>query len=89
MIRFSPAILQKVPTTSQQLFREADIYITADERAQDPTGGMKPRTLGTSEGHEQAVGQALGQEALEGSAHCWAIDQSSLRRTPWLGTNTG
>jgi hypothetical protein len=26
------AILQKASTTSEQLFREADIYITADER---------------------------------------------------------
>jgi hypothetical protein len=26
-------ILQKAPTTSKQLFREADLYITTDERA--------------------------------------------------------
>jgi hypothetical protein len=31
-----------VSTTSEQLFREADLYITADERAQDLIGGMKP-----------------------------------------------
>jgi hypothetical protein len=30
---FVQSILQKVPTTSEQLFREADLYITADERA--------------------------------------------------------
>jgi hypothetical protein len=36
------AILQKAPTTSEQLFREADLYITADERAQDLIGGVKP-----------------------------------------------
>jgi hypothetical protein len=30
---FFRAILQKVTTTSKQLFREADLYITADERA--------------------------------------------------------
>jgi hypothetical protein len=30
---FVRAILQKAPTTSEQLFREADLYITADERA--------------------------------------------------------
>jgi hypothetical protein len=29
---FIRAILQKAPTTSEQLFREADLYITADER---------------------------------------------------------
>jgi hypothetical protein len=39
---FIRAILQKAPTTSEQLFREADLYITADERAQDLIGGAKP-----------------------------------------------
>jgi hypothetical protein len=39
---FVRAILQKVPTTSEQLFWEADLYITADERALDLIGGAKP-----------------------------------------------
>jgi hypothetical protein len=39
---FVRAILQKAPTTSKQLFREADLYITTDERAQDLIGGAKP-----------------------------------------------
>jgi hypothetical protein len=39
---FVRAILQKEPTTSEQLFKEADLYITTDERAQDLIGGMKP-----------------------------------------------
>jgi hypothetical protein len=30
---FIRAILQKAPTTSEQLFREVDLYITVDERA--------------------------------------------------------
>jgi hypothetical protein len=30
---FVRAILQKAPTTSVQLFREADLYITSNERA--------------------------------------------------------
>jgi hypothetical protein len=38
---FVQAILQKAPATSEQLFREADIYITADEQAQDLVGGTK------------------------------------------------
>jgi hypothetical protein len=38
---FVRAILQKAPATSKQLFREAAIYITADERAQDLIGGAK------------------------------------------------
>jgi hypothetical protein len=39
---FVRAILQKAPTTSEQLFREADLYITDDECAQDLIGGTKP-----------------------------------------------
>jgi hypothetical protein len=39
---FVRAILQKAPSTSKQLFQEADLYITADERAQDLIGGAKP-----------------------------------------------
>jgi hypothetical protein len=39
---FVRTILQKAPTTSEQLFWEADLYITADERAQDLIGGTKP-----------------------------------------------
>jgi hypothetical protein len=39
---FVRAILQKAPTTSKQMFREADLYITADECAQDLIGGTKP-----------------------------------------------
>jgi hypothetical protein len=39
---FVRTILHKAPTTSEQLFREADLYITADERAHDLIGGAKP-----------------------------------------------
>jgi hypothetical protein len=39
---FVRVILQKATTTSEQLFREADLYITADEQAQDLIGGTKP-----------------------------------------------
>jgi hypothetical protein len=39
---FVRAILQTAPATSKQLFREADIYITANEQAQDLIGGTKP-----------------------------------------------
>jgi hypothetical protein len=39
---FVQAILQKASATSEQLFREADLYITVDERAQDLIGGTKP-----------------------------------------------
>jgi hypothetical protein len=39
---FVRTILQKASTTSEQLFWEADLYITADEQAQDLIGGAKP-----------------------------------------------
>jgi hypothetical protein len=39
---FIRAILQKAPNTSEQLFQEANLYITADERSQDLIGGAKP-----------------------------------------------
>jgi hypothetical protein len=39
---FVRAILHKAPTTSEQLFREADLYISAEEWAQDLIEGMKP-----------------------------------------------
>jgi hypothetical protein len=39
---FVRAILQKAPTISEQLFWEADLYITAIERALDLIGGAKP-----------------------------------------------
>jgi hypothetical protein len=38
---FIRAILQKAPTTSEQLFQEVDLYIIVDERAQDLIGGAK------------------------------------------------
>jgi hypothetical protein len=39
---FVRAILQKAPATSEQLFKQAHVYITTDERAQDLIGGTKP-----------------------------------------------
>jgi hypothetical protein len=41
-LAFVRAILQKAPTTSEHLFWEADLSITADERAQDLIRGAKP-----------------------------------------------
>jgi hypothetical protein len=42
---FVRAILQKALATSKQLFREAYIYISADEQAQDLIGGAKSAPL--------------------------------------------
>jgi hypothetical protein len=58
---FIRAILQKVSTTSKQLFREANLYITADERAQDLIGGAKPAPAAPR--HEPTTRQMLGEEA--------------------------
>jgi hypothetical protein len=44
-LAFVRAILQKAPTTSEQLFWEADLYITTDERAHDLIGGAKPAPM--------------------------------------------
>jgi hypothetical protein len=41
-LAFVRAIIQKIATTSEQLFREVDVYITTDEQAQDLIGGTKP-----------------------------------------------
>jgi hypothetical protein len=38
---FVRSILQKAPNTSEQLFREADLYITVDEQDQDLIRGTK------------------------------------------------
>jgi hypothetical protein len=45
---FVRAILQRAPTTSEELFREANLYITTDERAQDHgvTWTSKPTSVG-------------------------------------------
>jgi hypothetical protein len=37
--------MQKAPTTSERLFREANLYITTNEQAQDLIGGTKPAPL--------------------------------------------
>jgi hypothetical protein len=60
---FVRAILQKAPTTSEQLFWEADLYITADERARDLIGGSKTHATSTTARHKPATRQALGEEA--------------------------
>jgi hypothetical protein len=41
-LAFVRAILQKASTTSEHLFREAYLYITANEKAQDLIEGVKP-----------------------------------------------
>ena len=85
---FVRAILQKAPATSEQLFREADLYITVDERAHDLIGGMKPAPP-TPQRNENQQPDRLGEEAPRGGAHCWATRRSSPQRTPRRGMDTG
>jgi hypothetical protein len=84
---FVRAILQKAPTTSEQLFREVDIYITADERAQDLIGAQSPNSH-TTKGHGPATRQTLGEEAPRGGARHRATCPSSPWCTSRRGTNT-
>jgi hypothetical protein len=86
---FVRAILQKAPATSEQLFWEADIYITADERAQDLIGGTKSTLSTPHVGYEPAAGQALGEEASRGGAHHRAACCPGPWRTPRRIANTG
>jgi hypothetical protein len=60
---FVRAILQKAPIASEQLFREVNLYITTNERAQYLIGGSKTCATSTTARHELATRQALGEEA--------------------------
>jgi hypothetical protein len=81
-------ILQKAPATSKQLFREADVYITVDERDQDLIGGAKPVPLAPRRDTKSNQTNA-GRRDPGGGAHHRATCRSSARRTPWRGKNTG
>jgi hypothetical protein len=82
---FVRAILQKAPTTSEQLFREADPYITVDERALDLIGGAKPAP--TAPRRETATRQTLGEEARE-EVHAAEPPASRARGGPRGGERT-
>jgi hypothetical protein len=75
---FVRAILKKAPATSEQLFREADLYITMDERAQYLIGDTKPAprrdTNQQPDRHLEKRGPARrctppGHPSLEPAAH--------------------
>jgi hypothetical protein len=84
---FVRAILQKVSTTSEQLFREADLYITADERAQDLIGGMKPTPPAPR--RDVNTRQVLGEGASRRSPRRRTTRLSCPRGTPRRRTNIG
>jgi hypothetical protein len=64
---FIRAILQKAPTTSEQLFREADLYITADEWAQDLIGGAKPAPAAPRRDANQQLDKSWGKGLVKKS----------------------
>jgi hypothetical protein len=86
---FVRAILQKAPTTSEQLFREVNLYITADEWAQDLIGGTKPAPPAPPARREPATQQVLGEEASQRSPCRQTTRLPCPRGTPQRRTNVG
>jgi hypothetical protein len=88
-LAFVRAILQKAPATSEQLFREADVYITAGEQVQDLTGGAKPipptSRRDTNQQPDKRWEKRLREEVHTTGPPC----RSSPRRTPWRGKDIG
>jgi hypothetical protein len=76
---FVRAILQKAPTTSEELFREANLYI---RRSKACTGSTTTR-------REPATRQTLGEEASQRSARRRTTCLSRPRRTPWRRAHAG
>jgi hypothetical protein len=81
------AILQKAPTTSEQLFREADLYITADERAQDLIGGTKPTPLAPRRDANQQPDKRWEKRSRE-EVHAAGPPVSRARWAPHGGERT-
>jgi hypothetical protein len=84
---FVRAILQKAPATSEQLFREADIYITADERAQDLIGGAKPALLAPQQDMNQQPNKRWEKRPRE-EVHTVGPPTARARGTPRGGVRT-
>jgi hypothetical protein len=84
---FVRAILQKAPTTSEQLFREVDLYITADERAQDLIGGTKPAPSAPRCDANQQTDKCWEKRPRE-EVHVAGPPVSRARGTPRRGKRT-
>jgi hypothetical protein len=84
---FVRAILQKAPTTSEELFREADLYITADERAQDLIGGAKPAPAATRRDANQQPDKRWEKRPRE-EVHAAGPPASRTRGGPRGGEHT-
>jgi hypothetical protein len=84
---FVRAILQKAPTTSEQLFREADLYITADEQAQDLIEGTKPTPPAPRHDTNQQPDKRWEKRPRE-EVHTTGLPVSHARGAPHGGERT-
>jgi hypothetical protein len=84
---FVRAILQKAPTTSEQLFREADLYITVDERAQDLIRGTKPAPSVPQRDTNQLTDKRWEKRPRE-EVHAAEPPVSHARGAPCVGERT-
>jgi hypothetical protein len=84
---FVRAILQKASTTSEQLFREADLYITTDERDQDLIGGTKPTPPAPRRDENQQPDKRWEKRPRE-EVHATGPPVSHARGTPRGGERT-
>jgi hypothetical protein len=83
---FVRAILQKALTTSEKLFREADLYIT-DERAQDLIGGAKPAPVAPRHDMNQQPDRRWEKKPRE-EVHAVGPPASRTRGAPCGGEHT-
>jgi hypothetical protein len=86
---FVRAILQKSLTTSEQLFREADLYIIADERAQDLIGGAKPAPMAPQRDTNQQLDKRWEKRPREEVHATGQPRLSRPRSTSWRRTYIG
>jgi hypothetical protein len=84
---FVRAILQKAPTTSEQLFQEANLYITADEQAQDLIGGANPAPLAPQRDANQQPNKCWEKRPSE-EVHATGPPVSLARGAPCRGERT-
>jgi hypothetical protein len=86
-LAFVRAILQKAPATSEQLFRETDIYIIVDERAQDLIGGTKPVPLAPRKDMNQQLDKRWEKRPRE-EVHTAEPPTARARGAPRIGVRT-
>jgi hypothetical protein len=84
---FIRAILQKAQATSEQLFREADLYITADKWAQDLIGGTKPAPSAPRRDTNQQINKRWEKRPRE-EVHAAGPPVSHARGAPRGGERT-